>query len=94
MAMLTAFAAFAAALSALGIYGVMSYVAAGRRQEICIRMALGARRADVIRMMVGQAMRPVAAGACASLVIAAGLTGSWLRCCSGSSRTIPSFSAG
>jgi predicted permease len=74
MTMLTAFAAFAAALSALGIYGVMSYVAAGRRQEIGIRMALGARRADVIRMMVGQALRPVAAGACAGVVVAAGLT--------------------
>jgi putative ABC transport system permease protein len=72
--MVTAFAAFAAALSALGIYGVMSYVAAGRRQEIGIRMALGANRGDVIRMILGQAMRPVLTGTCAGIVIAAGLT--------------------
>ncbi len=94
MTVQTAFAAFAAALSALGIYGVMSYIAAGRRQEIGIRMAVGPRRADVIRMMVGRAMRPVAAGACAGIMIAAGLIRVMAALLFGVKPNDPSFSAG
>jgi predicted permease len=74
MALLTVFAALAALLSGIGFYGVMSYVVAGRSQEIGIRMALGAAKHDVIRMILGQALRPVVVGGCIGVVIAAGLT--------------------
>jgi putative ABC transport system permease protein len=74
MALLTAFSALAALLSGIGIYGVMSYVVAGRTQEIGVRMALGASNRDVIRMVLRQAMRPVVVGGCIGMVTAAGLT--------------------
>lgn len=49
-------------LSAIGVYGVIAYFVTERRQEIAIRMALGARAADVIRMVVRQGMQPVLLG--------------------------------
>ncbi len=62
MLLLAIFAAAAAALAALGLYGVISYVVAGRTREIGVRLAIGARPADVVRQVVGQAMVLVAAG--------------------------------
>jgi putative ABC transport system permease protein len=49
-------------LSAIGVYGVIAYVVTERRQEIAIRMALGARGADVVRLIVRQGMQPVLLG--------------------------------
>ena len=58
-------------LSAIGIYGVIAYFVAHRQQEIGIRMALGAKGGDVIRLVVRQGMQPVAIG------IALGLAGAY-----------------
>jgi len=73
------FAGIALVLASIGIYGVVSYNVAERGQEIAIRRALGAERAEILRMVIGQGMVPVVSGAGIGLglafVVARGLSG-------------------
>ena len=68
------FGAVALVLTAVGIYGVISYGVAQRTHEIGIRLALGAGRREVLKLIVGETMRPALLGAALGLCAAFGLT--------------------
>jgi putative ABC transport system permease protein len=70
MQLLSGFAVTALVLAALGIYGVLAFMVGGRTRELGVRMALGARAGDVVGLVLGQGLRPVAAG------LAVGVAGS------------------
>ena len=74
MLLLTIFAAVAMLLAATGLYGVMSYSVAQRTKEIGIRMALGARRPNVLALIVKQGMALVLMGIAVGTVLSFGMT--------------------
>ncbi len=68
--LLGAFAVFSVAIAALGLFGVLSYAVAQRSRELAVRIALGARRVDIVRLVLGQGL------AVSIIGLAAGLAGS------------------
>jgi predicted permease len=74
MILLEIFAALALVLSCVGIYGVISYLVSQRTHEIGVRMALGAQRSDVMKLVLTQGAEMALAGMAIGLVAALGLT--------------------
>ena len=74
MLLLECFGAAALLMTAVGLYGVISYTVSERTREIGIRAALGASRGDIVRLVVGSGLSVVAAGLAAGVLAAAGAT--------------------
>jgi putative ABC transport system permease protein len=68
--LLAVFAGVAVLLASVGIYGVMSFLVVQRTQEIGVRMALGAQRSDVLKLILGRSLKLISAGAAIGLVVA------------------------
>jgi putative ABC transport system permease protein len=74
MLLLLLFATAATLIATCGIYGLMAYAVTQRRHEIGVRMALGAERRDVLKLILARALRIVVAGVIVGIAGAAGLT--------------------
>jgi ABC-type antimicrobial peptide transport system permease subunit len=74
MILLGVFAGLAVVLACVGIYGVVSYLVGERTHEIGLRVALGAQRSDVMRLVLGEGAKMALAGVVAGLAAAFGLT--------------------
>jgi putative ABC transport system permease protein len=72
--LMSCFAALAATLAAIGLYGVMSYSVSLRSQEMGIRMALGSQRKDILKLIIGHGLKLAVIGVAIGLIIALGLT--------------------
>jgi len=94
MMLLSVFSALALVLSAIGTYGVISYLAGQRTHEIGIRLALGATRRDVLKMVLGDGMKIALVGVAIGLVAALGLTRLITKLIYGVSATDPLSFAG
>jgi len=68
MTLITVFAVAALVLAMIGLYGVVSLMVSNRRREIGVRMALGARAADVLRMILAEGVVIAAVGVAVGLV--------------------------
>src|ERR1700735_3550011 len=73
MLLLSVFAALALVLACVGIYGVISYLVSPRTQEIGVRMALGAERSDILRLVIGHGTRMALVGVAIGIGAALGL---------------------
>jgi ABC-type antimicrobial peptide transport system permease subunit len=74
MILLDAFAVVALLLASVGLFGVISYLVGQRRQELGIRIALGAQRRDVMRLVLNHGMKMALGGVALGLIAALGLT--------------------
>jgi putative ABC transport system permease protein len=72
--MLTAFGTIAAALAAIGLYGVLAFIVAQRRREIGVRMALGASAHEVVTEIMGQGLRLAGLGIAIGIALAVAVT--------------------
>jgi putative ABC transport system permease protein len=70
----SAFAIFALVLAAIGIYGVMAYSVSTRRQEMGIRLSLGAEPTDILKLVVAQGMRLALLGVAIGIIVSLALT--------------------
>ena len=72
--LLAVFSALSLLLASVGLFGVLSFLVTQRTTEIGVRIALGARRGEVLRMVLLDGLRPAVVGLVLGLVVAAGVT--------------------